>query len=326
MKQPNAHQRYLIEEFVEEYQERTMTRRELLRRSLLATGSLAMTASTLLLLGCGDDDDSDASSQPSGAATSPSSATTRPEATAQATGTAAPLSTAGAEANADIVAEDITIAGPASDLFAYIARPEVEGAYPAILVIHENRGLLPHFKDVARRYAAEGFVALAIDLASRFGGTETAADRLGQIPPEDLVADLQAGLDYLKQQDFVRAGALGVTGFCFGGGYTFDMAAASPDIKAAVPYYGTARRALSMGLSETDAAVLVMYGETDTRITSESTDVEAALEQAGVPSEIVIHEGAGHAFFNDTGGRYHPEAAEAAWTATLAWFRQYLDA
>jgi carboxymethylenebutenolidase len=140
------------------------------------------------------------------------------------------------------------------------------------------------------------------------------------------VADLQAGLDYLKQQDYVRADALGVTGFCFGGGYTFDLAAASSDIKAAVPYYGTARRAISMGLSETEAAVLVMYGETDSRITSERADVEAALTQAGVPFEVMVHAGAGHAFFNDTGGNYNEAAAEAAWTATLAWFRQHLGA
>jgi carboxymethylenebutenolidase len=318
MKTPNDHQRYLIEEFVEEYQRRTMSRRELLRRSLLATGSLAMTASTLLILGCSADD-----SEPEPQS---SDATSPPQATQEVAAATAASPAGAAEDDAAVEAGAITIAGPASDLFAYLARPAAEGTYPAVLVIHENRGLLPHFEDVSRRYAGEGFVALTIDLASRLGGTETAADSLGQIPPEDLVADLQAGLDYLKQQDYVRADALGVTGFCFGGGYTFDLAAASSDIKAAVPYYGTARRAISMGLSETEAAVLVMYGETDSRITSERADVEAALTQAGVPFEVMVHAGAGHAFFNDTGGNYNEAAAEAAWTATLAWFRQHLGA
>jgi carboxymethylenebutenolidase len=318
MKTPNDHQRYLIEEFVEEYQQRTMSRRELLRRSLLATGSLAMTASTLLILGCSADD-----SEPEPQS---SDATSPPQATQEVAAATAASPAGAAEDDAAVEAGAITIAGPASDLFAYLARPAAEGTYPAVLVIHENRGLLPHFEDVSRRYAGEGFVALTIDLASRLGGTETAADSLGQIPPEDLVADLQAGLDYLKQQDYVRADALGVTGFCFGGGYTFDLAAASSDIKAAVPYYGTARRAISMGLSETEAAVLVMYGETDSRITSERADVEAALTQAGVPFEVMVHAGAGHAFFNDTGGNYNEAAAEAAWTATLAWFRQHLGA
>jgi carboxymethylenebutenolidase len=318
MKTPNHHQRYLIEEFVEEYQQRTMSRRELLRRSLLATGSLAMTASILLILGCGADD-----SEPEPQS---SDATSPPQGTQEVAAATAASPAGATEDDPGVEAGDITIAGPAGDLFAYLARPAAVGSYPAVLVIHENRGLLPHFEDVSRRYASEGFVALTIDLASRLGGTETAADSLGQIPPEDLVADLQAGLDYLKQQDYVRADALGVTGFCFGGGYTFDLAAASSDIKAAVPYYGTARRAISMGLSETEAAVLVMYGETDSRITSERADVEAALTQAGVPFEVMVHAGAGHAFFNDTGGNYNEAAAEAAWTATLAWFRQHLGA
>ena len=318
MKRPNEHQRYLIEEFVEEYQQRRMSRREMLRRSFLTTGSLAMTASTLLLLGCGSDDDEPESE--SGAAT------TAPASTPEATATTAATPAGAATEDSDVEAGDVTFAGPAGDLFGYLARPGADGSYPGILIIHENRGLLPHFEDVARRYAGEGFVALAIDLASRLGGSETAGESVGQVEPEDAVADLQAGLDYLKQQDFVRADALGVTGFCFGGGYTFDLAAASPDIKAAVPYYGTASRAISMGLSETEAAVLVMYGGNDTRITSESADVEAALTQAGVPFEIMVHQGADHAFFNDTGGRYNEAAAEAAWTATLAWFREHLGA
>lgn len=320
MKTPNDHQRYLLEEFVEHYRERTISRRELLRRSLLATGSLAMTASTLLILGCGSDDD-----EPEAASGGAASA---PESPTEAAATTAPFPSPESEATSsdDIEAGDVTFAGEAGDLFGYLARPAADGAYPALIVIHENRGLLPHFEDVARRYAAEGFVALAIDLASRLGGSETAGESLGQLDPDDAVADLQAGLDYLKQQEFVNADALGVTGFCFGGGYTFDLAAASPDIKAAVPYYGTARRAISMGLSETQAAVLVMYGETDSRITSEQADVEAALSQAGVTFEIIVHEGAGHAFFNDTGSRYNQAAANAAWEATLAWFREYLGA
>jgi carboxymethylenebutenolidase len=91
-----------------------------------------------------------------------------------------------------------------------------------------------------------------------------------------------------------------------------------------VPYYGTARRALQIGLAETEAAVLVMYGETDSRITGERPDVEAALMASGSPHEIMVHAGAGHAFFNDTAGSYNEAAATAAWEATLAWFREYL--
>jgi carboxymethylenebutenolidase len=230
----------------------------------------------------------------------------------------------GTAASGDIEASDVSFPGPASDILGYLARPAGDGPFAGILIIHENRGLLPHFKDVARRYAAEGFAAFAIDIASRRGGSEAAAGQLGQIDPEDLVEDLQAGIDYLQSQAFVDPEAIGVTGFCFGGGYAFDITAASPDVKAAVPYYGTARRALEIGLAETKAAVLVMYGANDSRITNERSDVEAALKASGSPYQIIVHEGAGHAFFNDTGGSYNEAAATAAWTATLAWFRQYL--
>ncbi len=307
MNTPNFHQQYLIEEFAEEYQRRRMSRRELLSRSLMATGSIALTASTLLILGCGG-----AETEPEPTSANTNASPGGPPETAPTT-TSTPV--AKAEDDPSVEGSDVTFSGPGSDILAYLARPTTPGSYPGIIVIHENRGLLPHFRDVSRRYAREGFVALAVDLASRLGGSEAAGDRLGQIPPNDLVADLQAGLDYLKQQDFVRADALGVTGFCFGGGYTFDLAASSPDVKAAVPYYGTARRAISMGLARTSAAVLVMYGELDSRITSEKADVEATLEQTGQAFEIVIHPGADHAFFNDTGGRYHEAAAAAAWTA-----------
>ncbi len=224
----------------------------------------------------------------------------------------------------NIETADVSFPGPASDILGYVARPAGAGPFPAVLIIHENRGLLEHYKDVARRYAAEGFAAFAIDLASRLGGSDVAAAQLGQIDPDDLLEDLQSGIDYLKQQDYVQPDSIGATGFCFGGGYCFDIAAASPDLKAAVPYYGTARRALEIGLDHTQAAILVNYGANDSRITGEREDVEAALKASGRPYQIIVHEGAGHAFFNDTGGSYNQAAATAAWTATLAWFRQYL--
>ena len=328
MQSLNHHQRYLLEEFAADYLACSLSRRDLLRRSLLATGSIALTGATLFALGCSSGDDEPelpAATQPASTATSAAaepSATSAPGPTATSAA-AAPTVEAG---DAEIESGDVSFAGPASDILGYLARPAGDGPSPAILIIHENRGLLPHFEDIARRYAAEGFVAFAIDLASRLGGSDVAAAQIGQIDPDDLVADLQAGIDYLKQQPYVDADAIGATGFCFGGGYTFDIAAASPDIKAAVPYYGTARRALEIGLAETSAAVLVMYGETDTRITGERPQVEAALQAAGATYEILVHSGAGHAFFNDTGGSYHEAAATAAWTATLAWFRRHLGA
>ena len=316
----NPHQRYLLEEFAEDYLARQMSRRDMIRRSLYATGSVALTATTLFALGCGSGDDDE-----SGGATP---TTTAPEATTAPT--TAPTAAAGgppgavAENDPAISGQDVNFQGTGGTVFGYLARPSANGTYPGIIVIHENRGLLPHFEDVSRRYAKQGFVALAVDLASRLGGTATAGQQVGQVQPADAVADLQAGLNHLKAQSYVKATALGVTGFCFGGGYTFDLAAASRDIKAAVPYYGTANRALTTGLPATQAAVHVMYGETDSRITGERPQVEAALQQTGRPFMITVHTGAAHAFFNDTGGSYNEKAATDAWNATLAWFRQHL--
>jgi carboxymethylenebutenolidase len=330
MKTLNPHQLYLLSEFAEDYLARSMSRRDLLRRSLLATGSIALTATALVALGCssGDDDETPAATSTTAAApTATTAAAAEPSATvATATTTTTAASEPTTPASTEDEAGDVSFPGPASEIVGYLARPGGDGPFAAILIIHENRGLLPHFEDVARRYASEGFVAFVPDLASRLGGTDVAGQQVGQIDPNDLVADLQAGIDYLKSLAYVNPEAIGVTGFCFGGGYAFDMAAASPDVKAAVPYYGTARRALQVGLAETEAAVLVMYGETDSRITGERPDVEAALEMTGQPYEIIVHAGAGHAFFNDTGGSYNEGAATAAWEATLAWFREHLPA
>jgi carboxymethylenebutenolidase len=324
MKTLNHHQRYLLEEFAEDYLDHRMARRELLRRSLLATGSIALTATTLFALGCSNSDDE--GEEP--AASSPAGTNTLPT-PAGGSGAApqAPQTGGGpvvAEDDPSVRAQDVTFPGPGSQILGYLASPAEEGMFPAVLIIHENRGLLPHFEDVARRYAKEGFVGLAMDMASRLGGTATAGEQVTQIDPTDLVADMEAALDYLQSLEFVEDTALGVTGFCFGGGFVFDLAAASPDIQAAVPYYGTARRALEEGLGETQAAILVMYGANDTRITSEQPDVEAALQASGSPYEIMVHEGAGHAFFNNTGGSYNEAAATAAWSATIEWFREYL--
>jgi carboxymethylenebutenolidase len=311
----NPHQRYLLEEFAEDYFARKLNRRDLLRRSLLATGSLTLTATSLFALGCsgsGDNDDDGAA---------PTAAT---ESTPAATATAGASSIHVDENDPAIRGEKVTFPGTGGDVFGYLARPSGSGTYPGVIIIHENRGLLPHFEDVARRYARQGYVGLAVDLASRLGGSEKAGQSVGQVNPDDAVSDLQSGLNYLKSQTYVKATALGVTGFCFGGGYTFDLAATSPDIKAAVPYYGTAARALQEGLDQTQAAVFAVYGGNDTRITGERANVEAALQKTGRPYQIKVFDGANHAFFNDTGGSYNEAAATEAWADTLDWFRQHL--
>jgi carboxymethylenebutenolidase len=225
-----------------------------------------------------------------------------------------------------IVAEDVSFAGPASQVKGHLARPRAEGTYPGIIVIHENQGLTEHIKDVARRYGREGFAALAVDMVSRFGGTDpndpNRTMMANRSSAEDLTADLVAGVNHLKAQRFVKANAIGVTGFCMGGSFVWNLAIASPDIKAAVPYYGSI--ADIEKLSQTRAAVLGIYAETDTRITGQAAEVEAKLKSLGRPVEIKIYPGAAHAFFNDTGQRYHEASAKDAWVQTLAWFRKHL--
>lgn len=320
----NVYQRYVVEEFAGEYRERELSRRELLRKVLYVTGSVPLTASVLLALGCGDSSDEGTSASGANA-----TATTAPRAT-EAPATPPPASGPGVTvqpSDAAIQVRDVSFKGAASDIKAYLARPASGTSFPAVVIIHENRGLVEHTKDIARRYAREGFVGLAVDLVSRQGGTGAdAAQNTGALTrtnATDLVADLVSGVDYLKQQAFVKANALGVTGFCFGGGYTFELAVASKDMKAAVPYYGTAQRIVSR-LGETQAAILAIYGGNDRGITGQSPQVEEQLKAAGKTYQIKIYDGANHAFFNDTGGSYNEAAAKDAWQITLAWFRKYL--
>jgi carboxymethylenebutenolidase len=212
----------------------------------------------------------------------------------------------------------------------YLARPKAEGTYPGIIVIHENRGLTDHIRDVARRLAKAGYVALAPDLASRAGGTATVgADKItgffGNAKPEELVKDLNSGVDFLGQQTGVQPDKFGVVGFCFGGAYTLRLAAANPKIAAAVPYYGVTPEPASQ-MSATNAAILGQYGANDQRVDATIPALEQVMQQSGKTFQKYLYEGAGHAFNNDTGQNYNQEAAVTAWQRTLDWFGKYLKA
>lgn len=322
----NVYQRYLIEEFSDDYHEKTLDRRNLLKKVLLVTGSIPVTAAVLTSLGCGSPavDEKRVSSTSSPAAAAPTATAARPS----------PVPTNVTRAGATVLptdpaidVADVKFKGPASDILLYQAKPKGNGPFPAVMIIHENRGVTEHFKDVARRYAKEGFAAFAVDLVSRGGGSKPDTNEntgfLGRSNPDDLVADLVATAGFMKTQPFVKPAAMGVTGFCFGGGYAFEAAAAIPEMKAAVPYYGPATRVLE-NLPKTNAAVLAMYGGADARITAQAPAVEAKLKGAGKTVEIKIFAGAPHAFFNDTGNSYHEAAATEAWPLTLSWFRKYL--
>jgi carboxymethylenebutenolidase len=195
-----------------------------------------------------------------------------------------------------------------------------------MLVIHENRGVTEHIRDVVRRAATAGFTALTIDLLSRKGGADGLGDtysaEIAKTTPDAMVADLKAALDFLKAQSSVKGDALAVTGFCFGGGMVWSLLAAGGDVKAAAPFYGPIPQSPT-GLATTKAAVSAVYAETDTRITSTAPQIEDLLKNAGRPYKLTTYPGVGHAFHNDTGNAYNADQAQKAWLATIQWFRQY---
>lgn len=230
--------------------------------------------------------------------------------------------------------QDAIEAGPVefeangNTLFGYLSRPALPGPHPGVLVVHENRGLLPHFPDVTRRLAREGYVALAVDMLSRKGGTDSFPDpgamrgALREIPTDQIVEDGNAGVRYLQDQPYVIGNRVGVMGFCFGGAITWLMAVGNPELRAAVPFYGSAPPLETVpGLQ---VPVLGIYAGEDTRIGAGVPDLEAALKAEGKDYKFVTYAGANHAFFNDTGSRYHPQAAGQAWIETLDWFEDHL--
>jgi carboxymethylenebutenolidase len=349
-------QRYLVDEYVEDYQEGALSRREALKYLSAALGSTV--AATTVLAGCTPPAMTPAApaaaptattgaaaaatatlAPPAGTATAvPTAEATRAAATATvlATTDTAPTPTPqpvpeGVRVPEDdpaITAADTTFPGDGLDIVGYLAQPAGEGPFPAILVCHENRGLTDHIKDVTRRVAKAGYVGLAVDLLSSQGGTAQVTDAeaipgvLSNTPPDELAGYFLSGITYLQAQPFIIPDQLGMTGFCFGGGMTWLVATKAPELKAAVPFYGPNPPLEAVPAIE--AAVLAIYGGTDERINAGIPAIEAAMQEHGKVFEKVIYEGAGHAFHNDTGARYNADAAADAWARTLAWFEQYV--
>ena len=369
--------RYLIEEEIEEYQENHISRREMMRRVLIITGSVPMTASILMAAGCG------ASASPTAA---PAVATTAPTAAAAATtaatraamtapaagtasGAATTIATATRAASTTVpAAATATRAGtpsasatrtasptgsgsgvtvsptdPAIDagavqfpgqggvpLLGYLSAPKTATKAPGIIVIHENRGLTEHIKDVTRRYAKSGFVALAVDLVSRQGGTDKITDPaefariFGQTADrEALVQDMLSAVAFLKTQPKFAGPKAGVVGYCYGGGMAWLLATRSTDIVATNPYYGAPPDPIT-AIQNIAGPVLAFYGETDARINANIPAIEAAMKQYNKTFEARIYPGAGHAFNNDTGQGFNAIAAQDAYQRSVAFLNTNL--
>jgi carboxymethylenebutenolidase len=287
---------YLREEIAQDFADGYLTRREAMRR--LGLLGLSVTGAAALLAACGGDEGESAPR-----ATSPPPAATSAAA-----------------------AQTVRFAGPEGQLIAAWQAPSA-AAKGAVLVVHENRGLTPHFYDVVGRLAGDGYAALCVDLLSRQGGTAALGDTgsaqgaLGDAPPEQLVADLRAGIGELQRR--APGASTGTMGFCFGGGMVWNLLAAKETrLAAAVPFYGPAPDAPDF--RGATAAVLAIYAEKDSRVNASRGRAEAALKAAGLTYEVRIFPDADHAFFNDTGPRYNERATREAYAAVLGWFGRYL--
>ena len=292
-------QQYVATEFIEEYEDGQLSRAELERR---VRGVLGAAEAEVLLAGV-------------------------PVVAQRPRRRAAPRPAI--QGGAGIETQDVTIPVQGGELKAYLARPEGDGRRPSVLAIHENRGLVDHIKDCARRLAAAGYVALAPDLLSRQGGTGAFAETadataaLGKSDPDENTRDLLAALDWLAQNQHVDGNRLAVTGWCMGGGYTWRVATqAGGRIKAAVPWYGPNPPS---DADKIEAPVFAIYGALDERINAGIPAISEQMWKNNKTFALKVYPGAQHAFNNDQNPeRHNAEQAPIAWNDMLYFLGEYM--
>jgi carboxymethylenebutenolidase len=223
-----------------------------------------------------------------------------------------------------LVTDHIKYTGASGEVRAYLVRPKGDEKLPGVVVIHENRGLAPHIEDVTRRLALEGFLAIAPDALSPLGGTPEDPDKapplIGQLDRQATINNYLAAVRYLKTYP-LSTGKIGVVGFCWGGGMANQLAVNSPDLSAAVPYYGA--QPASEDVSKIKASLLLHYAGIDERTNKGIPAFEEALKKASINYKIYMYEGAKHAFNNDTWtDRYNKEAAQLAWQRTVSFLKE----
>jgi carboxymethylenebutenolidase len=227
----------------------------------------------------------------------------------------------------DVKTEFINYPGETGEVKGFLAWPKTGKKFPAVLIIHENRGLQPHIQDVTRRMAKEGFLALAPDALSPLGGTPEndqakAVTMIGQLDTEKTIKNLVAAVKYLKTNP-LSTGKVGCTGFCWGGGMTNQVAVNSPDLDAAVPYYG--KQPTAEQVAKIKAPIMAHYAGDDAFINPGIPAFEEALKKEKKEYQIFMYEGAKHAFNNDSNPeRYDEKAAKLAWSRTIAFFKEKL--
>lgn len=321
----NQMQRYLVHEFIEDYQDGLLSRRDLTAKIGYIVGGTAATMAVLQRFGISEAHAQDAAATPT--STEPQSSYSVPE------------------DDPGVATTEITYESNGVEYMAYEARPAGDGTAspeaganpvattapgPAlVLVCHENRGLTDHIRDVTRRLAKVGYIGVAVDLLSPEGGTSAVTDP-SSIPAilteGDLSRHVRAFADaitYYEQQGEAAAESPGMIGFCFGGGITWRTATQEPRLRAGVAFYGPPPPSEEVG--NITAAMLGVYSDDPDDFANEGRDeLDAALAEAGVTYEIRVYPDTQHAFHNDTGQRYNAEQAETAWLDTLAWLGTHL--
>jgi carboxymethylenebutenolidase len=230
------------------------------------------------------------------------------------------------EKELELITEFITYPAETGDMKAFLARPKKGKKFPAVIVIHENRGLVPHIQNVTKRMALEGFLTIAPDALSPLGGTPEDVTNVGamfkQLDTEKTVKNFVAAVKYLKTNP-LSTGKVGCTGFCWGGAMTNQVAVNAPDLNAAVPYYG--RQPAPEDVEKIKAPIMAHYAGNDAGINAGIPAFEEALKKYNKEYQIFMYEGASHAFNNDSNAeRYNEQAAKLAWSRTVGFFKEKL--
>ncbi len=224
--------------------------------------------------------------------------------------------------SADVETSTVQYDSSGTNIDAYLAKPKGGGKHAAIIVVHDSQGLTDQIREVTRQFAAEGFVAMAPDLASRLGGAITPAQEaqaIGQLPPTRTVQDLRAGFAFLQKDSGVDSARISVVGFGWGGWRSFMLAASVPELYRAVVYSGSTP---TEGIENAHAPVLANYAQYDFRVTGNALWTEKTMRDAGKNFTYYVYPKVGHAFYADGGPQYDAEAAKLAWTRTLDFLKK----
>jgi carboxymethylenebutenolidase len=287
-----------LKEVYREYQDGRISRREFMQKAVVITGSLAAANSLLAALA------------PTGPVSAQVSSPNDPA----------------------ILTHNVEYQGKAGAVFGYLARPVKAGKYPGIIVIHENQGLTDHIRDIARRLAKDGFVALAPDFLSRQGGTVKANPKGGGlsnirelVPWQTVAEDTESGFTYLKVLPDVRADKQALIGFCWGGEMTFAAATKIKTLDAAIVFYGRSPNPLDL-VKDIRAPVMAHYGEKDEGVNKGIDETVTAMKKYNKVYDYKIYPGAQHAFNSDDNpSRYHAQAAKEAWDRTVTFLKKTLQ-